>query len=58
VNNTTHTLVANDTEATFSIIENTSNLFSIDGQTLTFNGTTANFESNTLSRVKVVLLLV
>ncbi len=49
VNNTTHTLVANDTEATFSIIENTSNLFSIDGQTLTFNGTTANFESNTKS---------
>jgi phage baseplate assembly protein gpV len=26
-----------------------SNLFSIDGQTLTFNGTTANFESNTKS---------
>jgi hypothetical protein len=49
VNNTTHTLVANDTEATFSIIEDTSNLFSIDGQTLTFNGTTANFESNTKS---------
>jgi hypothetical protein len=33
----------------FSIIEDTSNLFTIDGQTLTFNGTTANFESNTKS---------
>jgi hypothetical protein len=54
VNNTTHTLVANDTEATFSIIEDTTNLFSIDGQTLTFNGTTANFESNTKSYTFIV----
>jgi hypothetical protein len=35
--------------ATFSLIENTSNLFSLTGTTLTFNGTTADFESNTKS---------
>ncbi|AYQ56254.1 hypothetical protein MS2017_0514 [Bathymodiolus thermophilus thioautotrophic gill symbiont] len=49
---TTHTLTANDTATTFSIIENTSNLFSLSGTnnaTLTFNGTTTDFESATKS---------
>jgi hypothetical protein len=40
-----HTLIASDDNATFSLIENTSNLFSLTGTTLTFNGTTADFES-------------
>ncbi len=44
-----HTLIASDDNATFSLIENTSNLFSLTGTTLTFNGTTADFESNTKS---------
>jgi hypothetical protein len=43
-----HTLIASDDNATFSLIENTSNLFSLTGTTLTFNGTTADFESNTV----------
>ncbi|WP_202752461.1 cadherin repeat domain-containing protein, partial [Bathymodiolus thermophilus thioautotrophic gill symbiont] len=49
---TTHTLVANDTAATFSITEDTSRLFSLSGtnnNTLTFNGTNTNYESTTKS---------
>ncbi|CAB5499133.1 hypothetical protein THERMOT_983 [Bathymodiolus thermophilus thioautotrophic gill symbiont] len=49
---TTHTLVANDTAATFSITEDTSGFFSLSGthnNTLTFNGTTTNYESTTKS---------
>ncbi len=44
----THTLVASDTSATFSILENPSNLFSLSGtnnNTLTFNGSTTDFET-------------
>ncbi|CAB5498593.1 hypothetical protein THERMOT_893 [Bathymodiolus thermophilus thioautotrophic gill symbiont] len=47
VGNTTHTLIASDTAATFSIIENTSGFFSLSGTnnaTLTFNGTTTDYE--------------
>jgi hypothetical protein len=44
-----HTLVANDTNATFNLIENTSGLFNLTGTTLTFNGATTDFESNTKS---------
>ncbi|AYQ56274.1 hypothetical protein MS2017_0535 [Bathymodiolus thermophilus thioautotrophic gill symbiont] len=49
---TTHTLTANDPAATFSITENTSGFFSLSGTnnaTLTFNGTTTNYESTTKS---------
>ncbi|AYQ56272.1 hypothetical protein MS2017_0533 [Bathymodiolus thermophilus thioautotrophic gill symbiont] len=49
---TIHILVANDTTATFSITENTSGFFSLSGtnnNTLTFNGTTTNYESATKS---------
>jgi hypothetical protein len=48
----THTLIASDTTATFSITENTNGLFSLSGTnnaTLTFNGTNTDFESNTKS---------
>ncbi|OIR25383.1 cadherin repeat domain-containing protein [Bathymodiolus thermophilus thioautotrophic gill symbiont] len=50
-NNLEHTLTASDTAATFSITENTSGLFSLSGtnNTLTFNGTTTNYESATKS---------
>ncbi len=44
----THTLVASDDTATFSILENPSNLFSLSGtnnNTLTFNGSTTDFET-------------
>jgi hypothetical protein len=43
-----YNLVTND-KATLSLIENTSNLFSLTGSTLTFNGIAADFESNTKS---------
>jgi hypothetical protein len=42
----THTLVANDTTAIFNIIENTSNLFSLNGSTLSFDGAATDLESN------------
>ena len=48
----THTLIASDTTATFSITENTNGLFSLSGTnnaTLTFNGTNTDFESDTKS---------
>ncbi|OJA03557.1 cadherin repeat domain-containing protein, partial [Bathymodiolus thermophilus thioautotrophic gill symbiont] len=48
----THTLIASDTTATFSITENTSGFFSLSGtnnNTLTFNGTNTDFESATKS---------
>ncbi len=44
-----HTLVSSEDNTTFSLTENTGNLFSLTGATLTFNGTTADFESNTKS---------
>jgi hypothetical protein len=45
----THTLVANDTTAIFNIIENTSNLFSLNGSTLSFDGAATDLESNVKS---------
>ncbi|OJA03419.1 hypothetical protein BGC33_03715, partial [Bathymodiolus thermophilus thioautotrophic gill symbiont] len=48
----THTLIANDSAATFSITEDTSRLFSLSGtnnSTLTFNGTNTDYESATKS---------
>ncbi|OJA03333.1 hypothetical protein, partial [Bathymodiolus thermophilus thioautotrophic gill symbiont] len=49
--NLEHTLIASDTAATFSIIENTSGLFSLSdtNNTLTFNGTNTDYESTTKS---------
>ncbi|CAB5499772.1 cadherin repeat domain-containing protein [Bathymodiolus thermophilus thioautotrophic gill symbiont] len=50
--NLEHTLIASDTAATFSIIENTSGLFSLsdtNNNTLTFNGTNTDYESTTKS---------
>ncbi len=43
----THTLIASDTTAVFSIIENPSNLFNLNGATLSFNGTNTDYESST-----------
>lgn len=43
----THTLIASDTTAVFSIIENPSNLFNLNGATLSFNGTNTDYESAT-----------
>ncbi|CAB5498614.1 hypothetical protein THERMOT_897, partial [Bathymodiolus thermophilus thioautotrophic gill symbiont] len=54
--NLEHTLTASDTAATFSIIENTSGLFSLSGTnntTLTFNGTTTEYEVTESYAVKV-----
>ncbi|CAB5502085.1 hypothetical protein THERMOT_1551 [Bathymodiolus thermophilus thioautotrophic gill symbiont] len=48
----THTLTASDADATFSITEDTSRLFSLSGtnnSTLTFNGTNTDYESTTKS---------
>ena len=56
VGNTTHTLIASDTAATFSIIENTSGFFSLSGTnnaTLTFNGTTTDYEVTKSYAVKI-----
>jgi hypothetical protein len=50
--NSSYTLIAKDDNATFSIIENPSNLFSLSGTNntvLNFNGTNTDFESNTRS---------
>ncbi|CAB9544555.1 hypothetical protein BROOK1789C_1779, partial [Bathymodiolus brooksi thiotrophic gill symbiont] len=50
--NSSYTLIAKDDNATFSIIENPSNLFSLSGTNntvLNFNGTNTDFESNTKS---------
>ncbi|SGZ98820.1 hypothetical protein BTHERMOSOX_1737 [Bathymodiolus thermophilus thioautotrophic gill symbiont] len=50
--NLEHTLIASDTAATFSIIENTSGLFSLSGTnnaTLSFDGTNTDYESTTKS---------
>lgn len=44
----TRTLVANDSSATFSIIENTSGLFSLNNKAITFDGTNTNFENGSL----------
>ncbi len=43
--NKTHTLVASDNTATFSILEDTSGLFNLNNNTLTFNGSTTDFET-------------
>jgi hypothetical protein len=42
-------MVCSTCNATFNLIENTSGLFSLTGTTLTFNGATTDFESNTKS---------
>ncbi|MBA5249295.1 MAG: hypothetical protein FE834_07200, partial [Gammaproteobacteria bacterium] len=43
----THTLATNDPSATFTLLENPSNLFSLSGTTLTFTGTTTDFDDTT-----------
>ena len=51
-----HTLATTNTAATFSIIENTSNLFSLSGTNnaiLAFNGTTTNYKTKKSYTVKV-----
>jgi hypothetical protein len=51
----THTLVANDTTAIFNIIENTSNLFSLNGSTLSFDGAATDLESNVVNEVMTLV---